>query len=94
MPGKRWTTPEQTEFLVIRAAAFLAARADKRLPSFYASVYHDWFARWSERERLYPSSDDQPRVLTAAENLELQRCIAVKQKVRYYSLILCYYTEM
>jgi hypothetical protein len=84
MPPKRWTTPDQQEFLDSYRDGYLKAKAEGRISTnFYPPLFEEWFKRYPERELHFPleSTDGEPRTLTAAEELELQSHLQARKKV-------------
>jgi hypothetical protein len=80
---KRWTTPEQTAFLESNIVEFLRAQTEGKLKRFWSILEKDWFDRWSERDRLYPtsSSEEEPPALSPIAVLDLQKAIVARKGV-------------
>jgi hypothetical protein len=49
MPAHSWASPPQLEFLNDRRLEFSNAQREKRLTSFWPTIYHDFFALWPDR---------------------------------------------
>ena len=75
-----WTTEEQVEFLKEELQKFLTAQRQERTPRYLKELMEQWFARWPEREVLFPGVGDVP--LTSEENEKLAGAIATRKKVR------------
>src|SRR5262245_41430089 len=91
--SKRWTTTEQTAFLESKIPEFLKAQSEGRLPLFWPVLDKEWFAQWSERERLYPtSSDDESAApLSPGALLDLQNAISSRKEVSFYLFFLSFF---
>jgi hypothetical protein len=74
-----WTTKEQLGFLEGELPAFLAAQRKERAPQFLSTLMERWFARWPERDILFPDVVDAP--LTTEENEKLGVAITNRKKV-------------
>jgi hypothetical protein len=73
-----WATPEQAIWLQARIPDFLKAQADKNHARFYAKLYEDWFVKWSERDRLFGTSD---QILTGEQTKVLGEAVQAQRKV-------------
>lgn len=86
MPDYRWITPEQEAFLVSLQPAYVAARAENHLASFYSTAYETFFAHWPQS--ISPPADGKERALTPSEKLKLQRQIVERERVHtFFSLL-------
>src|SRR5262245_2775694 len=83
--SKSWTTPEQKAFLEAQVPAFLKAQSGGQLPYFWPTLDRDWFAQWSERERLYPGVPGEPAPPLSSIALEhIQEAIASRKNVCFH----------
>jgi hypothetical protein len=52
---RRWTTPEQRDFLSTYVPRYLEAQASRKYTKFWPTLYQAWFAKFPEPE---PREDD------------------------------------
>ena len=95
MVGVSWATVEQNAFLTARLDQFIAAQTQRNLISFYSLTCHDFFERWSERERLYPApASGEAPTLTPTDLKSLATAIVKRKSVSIhiysYSTASCY----
>ncbi|KII87220.1 hypothetical protein PLICRDRAFT_30642 [Plicaturopsis crispa FD-325 SS-3] len=77
--AKRWTTSDELAFLVERKEEYIKHReGDKRYTNFWPTLDADWFAQFSERERLFPGQSE--RLLDKQESLLLSTDIDKRRK--------------
>ena len=48
MAPRRWTTPEQLEFLESKVDTFIEAQKNKRVDLFWHELQREWFEAWKE----------------------------------------------
>jgi flagellar motor protein MotB len=59
MPAQSWATPAQLAFLNDKRVEFANAQREKRLAAFWPSIYHDFFAIWTDRaSEILPDTED------------------------------------
>lgn len=72
---RRWTTPEQLDWLQQRHPAYLEAQSQGRYDKFWPKIFQDWFATFPAREPtendpvdsdLEPESDSEPELQKAS----------------------------
>lgn len=82
MPGKKWTTPEQEEYLLSFIAKFRESAADKNFNEFFMSIWALWFEKWPEEQVVFK---DMPadHVLTPDETNALAKAVEVHQQVSH-----------
>ncbi|KAG2086102.1 uncharacterized protein F5147DRAFT_781765 [Suillus discolor] len=79
MPGKKWTTPEQEEYLLSFMSKFRESAADKNFDEFFTSIWALWFEKWPEEQVIFK---DMPadHVLTPDETKALAKAVEVRQQ--------------
>lgn len=76
---QRWTTQEEYDFLVALVPLFLSYKGKKNFEPFWSKMTHDWFQKFPERDRMYPTEPGMPmRDLNDAEVTALG--VAVKKR--------------
>ncbi|RPD70554.1 hypothetical protein L226DRAFT_525851 [Lentinus tigrinus ALCF2SS1-7] len=73
-PG--WTALDQQEWLEERNDDAIEARRVGKYSSWLIAIFHDWFLRWSEREKLY---GPEAGILTPEQEAELAAATARRQ---------------
>ncbi|RPD55280.1 hypothetical protein L227DRAFT_637721 [Lentinus tigrinus ALCF2SS1-6] len=73
-PG--WTASDQQEWLEERNDDAIEARRVGKYSSWLIAIFHDWFLRWSEREKLY---GPEAGILTPEQEAELAAATARRQ---------------
>lgn len=73
--GRRWTTTEQTAWLVDQKTAYANAKAkgNRGLHVFWVKLFNDWFARWPETaapSSLNPQADGTEAPPATGEDIE------------------------
>ncbi|KAG2083829.1 uncharacterized protein F5147DRAFT_782763 [Suillus discolor] len=79
MPGKKWTTPEQEEYLLSFMSKFRESATDKNFDEFFTSIWALWFEKWLEEQVVFK---DMPadHVLTPDETKALAKAVEVRQQ--------------
>ena len=73
MAPRRWTTPEQFNFLQDNLSAYLDAQKQKTLSVFFTRLYPEWFVKFPERNEAFNpdqvlSAEDEQKLGEAVEN--------------------------
>ncbi|RPD55783.1 hypothetical protein L227DRAFT_509558 [Lentinus tigrinus ALCF2SS1-6] len=85
MAPSGWTGGDQQEWLQDRNDSAIEARSQGKYSAWLIALFHDWFLRWPEREKLF---GPEVGTLTPEQEVQLAAAINHRQKVstRIYHL--------
>lgn len=81
MAPQRWTTPEQTEWLMALLDTFCEHQRIRKTDAFWITLKREWFKLWPEEPVVFGSDPPQETDMTDEQKRALSNAIGTRMDV-------------